>query len=99
MTRIKIGLIVLVTVIAAAQAFRIDKSNPPAQGALAATPEVQRLFQRACYDCHSNETVLALVQRCRSDVVAAGARCERRPRRAEFLAMERVRQREEGQET
>lgn len=40
-----------------AQAFRTDKTNPPAQQNVAAPPEVAAVLRRACYDCHSNETV------------------------------------------
>jgi hypothetical protein len=40
-----------------AQAFRIDKTNPPVQQDVAAPPEVAAVLRRACYDCHSNETV------------------------------------------
>ena len=40
-----------------AQAFRIDTTNPPLQQDVAAPPEVDLLLRRACYDCHSNETV------------------------------------------
>ncbi len=36
---------------------RID--NPPVTGAIKAPPEVKAIFQRACYNCHSNETKLA----------------------------------------
>ena len=48
-----LGLAVLVV----AQAFRIDRTNPPVQQDVAAPPEVDVLLRRACYDCHSNETV------------------------------------------
>ena len=48
-----VGLAALVI----AQAFRIDKTNPPVQQDVAAPPEVDLLLRRACYDCHSNETV------------------------------------------
>lgn len=34
-----------------------DRSNPPAGTEVPATPEVRRILRRACYDCHSNETV------------------------------------------
>ena len=44
-------------VLAIAQAFRIDKTNPPVQQDVAAPPEVAAVLRRACYDCHSNETV------------------------------------------
>ncbi len=57
MAKIKIGLAVLVGLIAVAQLFRIDKTNPPAEGALVTPPEIENLMRRACYDCHSNETV------------------------------------------
>jgi Haem-binding domain len=44
-------------VFAIAQAFRIDKTNPPVQQNMAAPPEITAMLRRACYDCHSNETV------------------------------------------
>ncbi len=44
-------------VFAIAQAFRIDKTNPPVQQNMAASPEIAAVLRRACYDCHSNETV------------------------------------------
>jgi cytochrome c551/c552 len=44
-------------VLAIAQAFRIDKTNPRVQQDVAAPPEVAAVLRRACYDCHSNETV------------------------------------------
>jgi len=40
-----------------AQVFRIDRTNPPVQQDVAAPPEVDLILHRACYDCHSNETV------------------------------------------
>ena len=48
-----LGLAVLVI----AQAFRIDTTNPPIQQDVAAPPAVAAVLRRACYDCHSNETV------------------------------------------
>lgn len=50
-----LGLALVALVIA--QAFRIDQANPPVQQDVAAPPEVEGLLRRACYDCHSNETV------------------------------------------
>ena len=32
-------------------------SNPPVTGEVPASPEVRAILRRACYDCHSNETV------------------------------------------
>jgi hypothetical protein len=40
-----------------AQAFRIDKTNPPVQNNISADSEIQPILHRACYNCHSNETV------------------------------------------
>jgi hypothetical protein len=40
-----------------AQVFRIDRTNPPVVQDVAAPAEVDGLLRRACYDCHSNETV------------------------------------------
>ena len=50
-----LGLVMVVLLIA--QAFRIDHTNPPIQQDVAAPPEVAAVLRRACYDCHSNETV------------------------------------------
>jgi hypothetical protein len=51
------GLLVLGAGLLVAQAFRIDRTNPPVTSEVAAPPEVAALLRRACYDCHSNETV------------------------------------------
>ncbi len=53
----KIALLVLIAALIISQAFRINKSNPPIQGDVGATPEISALLHRACYNCHSNETV------------------------------------------
>lgn len=34
----------------------VDRTNPPVEGEVPAPPEVREVLQRACYDCHSNET-------------------------------------------
>ena len=41
----------------AAQVVRVDRTNPPVEQDVAAPPEVDVVLRRACYDCHSNETV------------------------------------------
>ena len=41
----------------AAQLVPVDRSNPADREALDAPPDVVAVLQRACYDCHSNETV------------------------------------------
>ena len=50
------GLSLTVTLITI-QFIPVDKSNPPERGAAAAPAEAQTLLRRACFDCHSNETV------------------------------------------
>jgi len=52
--RILLGLVIALVV---AQAVRIERSNPPLAGDVAAPPAVAAVLRRACYDCHSNETV------------------------------------------
>jgi hypothetical protein len=39
-----------------AQFVRPDRSNPAVGGDLSAPPVVKDALQRACYDCHSNQT-------------------------------------------
>lgn len=39
------------------QAIPVDRSNPPVETEVPASPEVREVLRRACYDCHSNETV------------------------------------------
>ena len=34
----------------------VDRSNPPAGRRLNVDPELQAVFRRSCFDCHSNET-------------------------------------------
>jgi len=41
----------------AVQAFRIDRTNPPVEQDVAAPAGVEALLRRACYNCHSHETV------------------------------------------
>ena len=40
----------------AAQLVRCRHENPPVTAEIRAPAEVQQIFERACYDCHSNET-------------------------------------------
>jgi len=41
----------------AIQFVPVNRTNPPVQGDLGASAEVVSVLRRACYDCHSNETV------------------------------------------
>jgi len=38
------------------QAVPVSRTNPPATGEIAVPLAVDGVLQRACYDCHSNET-------------------------------------------
>jgi hypothetical protein len=50
------GLVVIV-ILMMIQFIPVDKSNPPARSADVAPAQVQELLRRACFDCHSHETV------------------------------------------
>lgn len=39
------------------QLIPVDKSNPPVEEEITALPEVKAILKRACFDCHSNETI------------------------------------------
>jgi hypothetical protein len=47
-----VGVLLLLGV----QAFRVERTNPPVTGEVAAPAGVQAVLRRACYDCHSYET-------------------------------------------
>jgi hypothetical protein len=44
-------------VLALMQLVRCEHDNPPVKGELQAPAEVKAILERACYDCHSNETI------------------------------------------
>jgi hypothetical protein len=48
-------LLVVGVVLIALQFVTVDRENPPVTGEISA-PGVQPIFERACYDCHSNAT-------------------------------------------
>ena len=54
---LKIGISFLVAVLVIAQAIRIDRANPSARADTSVAPGVKPVLKRACYNCHSNETV------------------------------------------
>ena len=54
-TRWTIGALIVVGI--AIQLVPVERTNPPNDGEVPATPEVRAILRRACYDCHSNETV------------------------------------------
>jgi cytochrome c551/c552 len=54
---VKRGLLVVGVALVLAQLVPVDRSNPPIQGEVEAPAQVRAILRRACYDCHSNETV------------------------------------------
>ncbi len=61
MTRIrsiaKWGLSILVIALGVMQFIPVDRTNPPVETEVPATAQQREVLRRACYDCHSNETV------------------------------------------
>lgn len=56
--RIVFGVIALLVVaFVFIQFVPVDRSNPPVTADIPTPPEVKVILKRACYDCHSNETV------------------------------------------
>ena len=50
-------VVVLFVAFVAIQFWPVARTNPPATKPLQASPEVLAVLKRACFDCHSNETV------------------------------------------
>ncbi|MDF1612981.1 heme-binding domain-containing protein [Stygiobacter electus] len=48
--------IIILLVIIGIQFIEVKKTNPPVTADLNAPMEVKTIFQKSCYDCHSNET-------------------------------------------
>jgi hypothetical protein len=46
-----------VLLLGALQFLPVDRSNPPVEKEVDAPPAVRDVLRRACYDCHSHETV------------------------------------------
>jgi Haem-binding domain/Cytochrome P460 len=53
------ALVVLLVIGIAIQFIRPRLDNPPVTAEISAPPEVKAILQRACYNCHSNQTQLA----------------------------------------
>jgi hypothetical protein len=49
--------VVAAALFVAAQFVPVPKTNPPTETEVPAPAEVREVLRRACYDCHSNETV------------------------------------------
>ena len=39
------------------QFIPVNRSNPPVEEEITVSPEVKAILKRACFDCHSNETI------------------------------------------
>jgi len=50
-------LIIFFGIFIVVQFIPVDKTNPPVTADFNGPPEIKSIFKRACYDCHSNETV------------------------------------------
>ncbi|MBT4767090.1 MAG: heme-binding domain-containing protein [Phycisphaerae bacterium] len=48
------GVVVIATI--GIQFIPVDRTNPPITETISAPPEVMAILNRACFDCHSNET-------------------------------------------
>ncbi len=54
---LRISLYGLIGVLVIIQFFQSDRANPPVRAEIKAPPQVMTVLRRACYDCHSNESV------------------------------------------
>jgi hypothetical protein len=52
--------VTLVVALFAIQLIPVARTNPPAVSTVPAPPEVASILRRACFDCHSHETVWPL---------------------------------------
>ena len=55
-TLVRIVLVVVI-VLVGIQFIPVNRSNPPVEEEVPASPGVKAILKRTCYDCHSNETV------------------------------------------
>lgn len=49
--------LILVLIFVAVQFIPVPRSNPSSTAPFDESPEVLEIFQRSCFDCHSNETI------------------------------------------
>ena len=50
-------VLAMAVIFIAIQFVPVDMNNPPVEIEIQASPEVKAIRKRACYDCHSNETI------------------------------------------
>lgn len=66
-----IGLAILAFIVMQAVPYGRDHANPRVTGEPAwDSPQTRALAKKACFDCHSNETTLAVVLQHRANVMA-----------------------------
>lgn len=53
----KWAIVVLTIALVVIQFVPVDRTSPPVESEVPAPAEVRVVLRRACYDCHSNETV------------------------------------------
>jgi Haem-binding domain len=54
---ISLSSLIAIVLLIGFQLVPIDATNPPVESDIPTHPEVKAVLRRACYDCHSNETV------------------------------------------
>ena len=54
---IQIGLGGAIAALVIAQLIPVSRDNPPVESEVPVTPEARAVLVRACFDCHSNQTV------------------------------------------
>lgn len=51
------ALLATVAALGLLQLIPVDRTNPPVEQEIPAAPQLKSILKRACYDCHSNETL------------------------------------------
>ncbi len=51
------GLVLILILLFGIQLIPVTMSNPPIEEEIVVSPEVKTILERACYDCHSHETI------------------------------------------
>lgn len=50
-------VVVMAVVLVGIQFIPVNRSNPPVEEEILTPPDVKAILKRACYDCHSHETI------------------------------------------
>jgi Haem-binding domain len=54
---ILLAVVVFLVILVVIQFIPVETTNPPVESDIPTSPAVKAVLRRACYDCHSNETV------------------------------------------